>query len=111
MILPGPVIMQNTATQLKLNVKKRPVSLVMTAISVSYKPPEISSGGFLFIMIGLPGAGKTMQAKLLPPKIPPLILEEALVTTKINSVAGRIDDNTSLMTKRPSRSRIIQFLM
>ena len=68
------------------------------------KPPEISSGGFLFIMIGPPGAGKTMLAKRLSNIIPPLTLEEALETTKIHSVAGKIDDNTALMTKRPFRS-------
>jgi len=55
-------------------------------------------------MIGPPGAGKTMLAKRLPTIIPPLTLEEALETTKINSVAGKIDDHTSLMTKRPFRS-------
>jgi magnesium chelatase family protein len=55
-------------------------------------------------MIGPPGAGKTMLAKRLPTIIPPLILEEALETTKIHSVAGKIDDNTSLMTRRPFRS-------
>jgi predicted ATPase with chaperone activity len=45
-----------------------------------------------------------MLAKRLPTIIPPLTLEEALETTKINSVAGKIDDHTSLMTKRPFRS-------
>jgi len=55
-------------------------------------------------MIGPPGAGKTMLAKRLPMIIPPLTLEEALETTKIHSVAGKIDDHTELMTKRPLRS-------
>jgi magnesium chelatase family protein len=57
-----------------------------------------------FIMIGPPGAGKTILAKRLPTIIPPLTLEEALETTKIHSVAGKIDDHTALMTKRPFRS-------
>ena len=57
-----------------------------------------------FIMIGPPGAGKTMLSKRLPTIIPPLTLEEALETTKIHSVAGKIDDYTALMTKRPFRS-------
>jgi magnesium chelatase family protein len=63
-----------------------------------------AAGGHNAVMIGPPGAGKTMLAKRLPTIIPPLILEEALETTKIHSVAGKIDDNTSLMTKRPFRS-------
>ena len=56
-------------------------------------------------MTGPPGAGKTMLAKRLPTIIPPLTLEEALETTKIHSVAGKTDDHTALMTKRPFRSR------
>ena len=55
-------------------------------------------------MVGPPGAGKTMLARRLPTIIPPLMLEEALETTKIHSVAGKIDDNISLMTHRPFRS-------
>jgi magnesium chelatase family protein len=55
-------------------------------------------------MIGPPGAGKTMLAKRLPTIIPPFSLEEALETTKIHSVAGKIGRNTSLMTRRPFRS-------
>ena len=63
-----------------------------------------AAGGHNAIMIGPPGAGKTMLAKRLPSILPPLTLNEALETTKIHSVAGKLGVKSHLINRRPFRN-------
>lgn len=63
-----------------------------------------AAGSHNAILVGPPGAGKTMLAKRLPTILPPLTLQEALETTKIHSVAGKLPANATLITRRPFRS-------
>ncbi|HTR31121.1 MAG TPA: YifB family Mg chelatase-like AAA ATPase [Puia sp.] len=63
-----------------------------------------AAGGHNVILVGPPGAGKTMLARRLPGILPPLSLHEALETTRIHSVAGKLGEHTTLLSQRPFRN-------
>lgn len=62
------------------------------------------AGGHNILMVGSPGSGKSMMARRIPTILPPLTLHEALETTKIHSVAGKLRNGSMLMTHRPFRT-------
>ena len=63
-----------------------------------------AAGGHNCLLIGPPGAGKTMLAKRMPSILPPLTLEESLETTRIHSVAGKLNSGSPLVSRRPFRN-------
>ena len=63
-----------------------------------------AAGGHNLVMIGSPGSGKTMLAKRMPSILPPMTLHEALETTKIHSVAGKLSKDAGLVARRPFRN-------
>ncbi len=101
-----PVIEVNTAEEFSkgLRMVDFDFSEVKGQENVKRALEIAAAGGHNIIMIGPPGSGKSMLAKRLPSILPPLSLNEALETTKIHSVAGKIKTNTSLITQRPFRA-------
>ena len=63
-----------------------------------------AAGGHNILLVGSPGCGKSMMAKRLPSILPPLSLEESLETTQIHSVAGKLQQNSTLISQRPFRA-------
>ena len=63
-----------------------------------------AAGGHNMLMVGVPGSGKTMLARCLPGILPPMTFEEALETTRIHSIAGKLPAGGGLMVTRPFRT-------
>ncbi len=77
----------------------------VTGQECARRAAEIAAAGFHhLLMVGPPGAGKSMIAKRIPGILPPLTLEESLEVTSVVSVAGLMEEGQALVTQRPFRS-------